>query len=487
MIGITSFGGYIPRPRLNRMSIFKEMGWFNPVIVAVAQGERSFCNWDEDTITMAVAAARDCLKGKDKSAVDGFFLCSTTLPFSDRLNAGIVKTALNLGDNIHAADFSSSLRAGTTALIDALSVVRSGDRKQILITASDKRETKMAYNYEMWFGDGAASVLVGDTDVIAEYLGSHTVTYDFVDHFRGPDKHFDYVWEERWVRDEGYSKIIPEAIEGLFQKLSISMEDVDKLVFPCFFKAEHKKIAKRLGATPEKVIDNLHEVCGETGTAHPLVMLVQALEEAEPGDRILVAGFGQGCDALYFKVTDAIKEMPARQGIQGSLAHKKVIEEYSRYLKFRDLIPTEMGIRAESPTMTAMTVLWRKRETVLGFVGGKCSECGTPQFPKMDICVNPQCKAVGTQEPYEFSDQPAFVKSFTGDHLAVSLDPPAIYGLVQFENGGRIFTDFTDCEISQVKVGQPATFSFRRRYVDKERGFSGYFWKAVPQISDGSR
>jgi len=64
-------------------------------------------------------------------------------------------------------------------------------------------------------------------------------------------KKFDYTWEERWVRDEGYSKIIPEAINGLLDKLNMTMDDVDKLVYPCFFKAEHKKIAKKLGATPE--------------------------------------------------------------------------------------------------------------------------------------------------------------------------------------------------------------------------------------------
>ena len=92
MIGIVSYGGYIPKLRLDRMSVFQNMGWFAPAIVMVAQGERSFCNWDEDSITMAVAAAQDCLKGVDKRALDGLFLCSTTLPFQDRLNAGIVKT-----------------------------------------------------------------------------------------------------------------------------------------------------------------------------------------------------------------------------------------------------------------------------------------------------------------------------------------------------------------------------------------------------------
>ena len=480
MIGITSYGGYIPRLRLNRMSIFQAMGWFAPAIVMVAQGERSFGNWDEDSLTMAVAAAQDCLGGIDKSRVEAVYLCSTTLPFADRLNAGILKTALNLRDELRALDMTASLRAGTSALITALMGVQDRSSGDILVTAADRREAKAAYFYEMWFGDGAASLLVGRENVLAEFLGSHSLSMDFVDHYRGARQQYDYMWEERWVRDEGYAKIIPAAVEGLFHKLSITMDDVDKFVFPCFFKAEHRAIARKLGAAPEKVQDNLHEEVGETGAAHPLVLFVQALEQARPGDRILLAGFGQGCDALYFRVTENIKNLPARTGIAGSLKNKKTIDNYPKFLKFRDLVQTEMGIRAEAPTQTAMTVLWRKRRMILGLVGGRCTACGTPQFPQMDICVNPDCRKVHTQEDYEFAEKPAFIKTFTGDLLTVSLDPPAVYGMIQFEEGGRFMADFTDCELADVWVGQPVRLSFRKRYTDKDRGFSGYFWKAVP-------
>ena len=74
MIGITSYGAYIPRLRLDRMAIFQAMGWFAPAIMMVAQGERSMCNWDEDAVTMAVAASRDCLRGRDKRKVDALYL-----------------------------------------------------------------------------------------------------------------------------------------------------------------------------------------------------------------------------------------------------------------------------------------------------------------------------------------------------------------------------------------------------------------------------
>ena len=480
MIGITSYGAYIPKLRLNRMAIVDAMGWFNPAIISIAKGERSICNWDEDTITMAVAAARNAIIGINKSEMEAVYLASTTMPYADRQNAGIVSAALNLKKELDTSDITGSQRAGVTALISALISVKSGDKKKRLVVASDKRETKAGYFYEMWFGDGAGALTVGSENVVAEYKGSYTVTYDFVDHFRAADKKFDYTWEERWARDEGYAKIIPEAINGLFKKLNITIEDVDKLIYPCFFKADHKKIAIELKATPEKLIDNLHEITGETGCAHPFIMLCSALEKAQPGDNILVAGYGQGCSALYFTVTKHIKKFADQKSFSNSIANRKATDNYLKWLQFRDLIKTEMGIRAEAPTQTAMTTLYRKNKMILGLLGGICSKCGTRQFPKMDICVNPKCGAVKTQNDFEFANEPAKIKTFTADMLSVSVDPPALYGLIQFDKGGRILADFTDCTKEELKVGLPVTMEFKRRNVDKQRGMTNYFWKAVP-------
>ncbi len=483
MIGILSYGGHIPRLRIDRMSIYQRAGWFAPATIMVAQGERAFCNWDEDPLTMAVAASRDCLVGRERSQVDGLFLCSTTMPFADRLNAGVVQTALDLRADMRTRDFAATQRAGTSGLVSALDTLRAGAARQLLVTASDQRLAKAAYFYEMWFGDGAASLLVGegdDDEIIAEHLGSYAVSYDFVDHYRGALKRFDYMWEERWVRSQGYARIIPEAVQGLLDQLELTMDDVDKLVFPCFFKGEHRAIAHRLGAAPEKVADNLHEVCGETGAAHPLVMLVHTLERCQPGELVLAVGFGQGADALAFRVTEAINQLPARRGIRGCLDEAERCDNYEKFLKFRDLISTEMGIRAEAPTQTAMSVLWRKRKMILGLVGGRCTACGTPQFPRMEICVNPGCRATGTQEDYGFAERDAVVKTYTADLLAVSVDPPAIYGMVQFEGGGRMMADFSDCVLDDISVGQPVRMALRKRYSDAERGFTGYFWKALP-------
>ena len=147
-------------------------------------------------------------------------------------------------------------------------------------------------------------------------------------------------------------------------------------------------------------------------------------------------------------------------------------------------MPADFGKRKEVDHWTRYSALWRNRKLVLGLVGGKCTQCGTAQFPAMDICVNPACDATGTQEPYGFADKNGRIASFTADNLAASVDPPAMYGQVEFDGGGKFMFDFTDCKMDELKTEMAVTMSFRRKYFDANRDVSGYFWKAVPVKED---
>lgn len=480
MIGITSCGGYIPRLRLSRKSIAAANSWFVPALAAQGKGERAICNWDEDSITMAVDAARDCLKGQSRDDISAVYMASTTMPFADRLNSGVVAAALNLDEAISTMDISSSQRAGTSALLAALNAVKGGAPGAVLVTAADDRKTRAASTAEMQFGAGSAALLVGKGPVLAEFKGSHSVAIDFVDHYRDSTHGFDYNWEERWIRDEGFQKIVPQAIKGLFEATGTGPDDIDHFILPSVFPAVPRGVAKAVGIAPEKVRDTLAAVCGETGAAHPLVMLVHALQEAKPGDKILVTSFGQGCDALLFEATAKIGKIKASAGITGSLADRKEETNYMRYLTFNNLIEFEKGIRAESNPQTAMTALFRNRKMIEGLVGGICTQCKTPQFPKADFCVNPECGAHGTQEDYEFADQPAKINSWSADWLVYTIDPPGHYGMIEFDGGGRFMADFTNYDVGNVDVGMRMRMVFRVKGVDTTRGFKRYFWKAAP-------
>ncbi|MFP6836732.1 MAG: 3-oxoacyl-[acyl-carrier-protein] synthase III C-terminal domain-containing protein, partial [Pseudomonadales bacterium] len=293
---------------------------------------------------------------------------------------------------------------------------------------------------------------------------------------------FDYTWEERWIRDEGLAKIVPPCIDKALAKAGLAGADVDHFVMPCTIGRAVAGIARQSGIDSDAVRDNLHGELGESGTAHALAMLLHTLEsQAKPGDVILAVSFGQGCDALVLKVTEAFADYRPDRGVVGALAERQPEDNYQKFLTFNDLIKLDKGMRAERDDYkTALSVNYRKRDMLTGLVGGKCTQCGTLQFPRTEICVNPQCKAFKTQEPHPFREEAASILTWSADYLTYTADPPSHYGMITFANGGRFMTDFTDVNVGDIEVGMDVRMMFRIKSIDHSRGFVRYFWKAVP-------
>lgn len=477
--GILAFGAYLPRLRLDRRVVASAHGWFNGALKSLAKGERAMANWDEDPITMAVEAARDALGDTDRAGVARLRFVSTTAPFLDRLNAAVVCEALCLSPEVNAADSAASQRGGTSALLDALE-----GRSTTLVLAAEKRPSLAASSFEMTSGDGAAAILVGEGEPVARLLASASLTADFVDHYRTMEQPTDYQWEERWIRDEGYATMVPPVVAACLEKAGVPAGAVTRFILPSVVPRVGAAMAKACGLPADATADTLMETCGDTGTAHPLLLLAQALETAKPGDKILVVGFGQGADALLFTVTDEISKAKPRLGVSGHLARRRPETNYSKFLSFNETMSVERGMRSEADKLTPLSALWRNRKTVTSFMGGCCTKCGTRQFPQTRICVNPNCTAVDTQEPEPFAEKTGTVNSYTADRLTYSPDPPACYGMIEFADGGRWMMDFTDVDEADLAVGQPMRMMFRVKDFDAQRGFRRYFWKAAP-IANG--
>ncbi|UCF72666.1 MAG: OB-fold domain-containing protein [Deltaproteobacteria bacterium] len=479
MKGIVSYGGYLPLKRINRDIIFKGMGWLHQA--TYMKGEKCVANFDEDSITMAVAAAMNCLEGHDRDYLDGLYLATTTSPFKERRCADIIGTTLDLKSQIRTADFTDSTSAGTSALIAAIDCIGAGSANSILLCASDVRVGKPGSSQELSFSDGAASLLLGKEGVIASCEGSYSVSYDFPDHWRTEGDKTDRSWEDRFGREEGYRKFIPEAISGLLSKCNLYPKDIAKVIFPGMYPRDHASLCKRMGFESDQIQDHLMGVMGNTGTAYPLMILISALEASKPGDKVIVAGFGNGSDAVLFQVTEEIEKVKGqKKGIKRYLESKRQLTSYEKYLAFRNLISPEGGIRGEAIAYTALSLIWRDRREILGLCGTRCKKCGTPQYPAQRVCVNPDCGAIDEMQPYRFSDKKGEVFSFTADLLAFTPDPPGIYAVIDFDGGGRYWFDVTDCDLESMEIGMPVEMSFRRRYVDEKGGIVGYFWKTVP-------
>lgn len=473
--GILAFGAYVPITRLQRSTIHATNKWFAGGLGGLAKGEKAVANWDEDSVTMAVEAARDALDGHDRAGIERVIIASTTLPFADRQNAGIVKEALNLPDAVGAMDVAGSQRAATSALLAAL-----GGAETTLVAAAEIATPKPASEREMTSGDAAAALLIGKGTPIARLVARHSVTMDFVDHFRETGEAHNYDWEARWVRDEGFARIMIPAIAALLDKADIKGDAIDHFLVPVAVKGVPDMLAKTAGIASDVIADTLGAVLGHSGAAHPLVMLAAALETAKPGERILLASFGQGCDLLLFEVTDAIGSVTPRLGLSGWLARRIESANYAKYLFHRGLLQLDRGMRAEHDSKTALTALWRNRKAVLGLVGGRCTKTGTVQFPKSEVSVNANDHAVGTQEDYPLAEVPAKILTWTADALTYSPDPPSYYGNIDFVGGGRMMAEFVDFPDGALEVAADLRMMFRIKAYDENRGFRRYFWKAAP-------
>jgi 3-hydroxy-3-methylglutaryl CoA synthase len=479
MIGITAYGGYVPRLRMSRQAVAQANAWYAPQFSG-RKGTRALANWDEDSITMAVAAGRDCLgPAPDRSQVRALLLASNTLPFAERLNAGVVAGALTLDEGIEAVDLGGTHRAALSAFAQALARVQASGG-EALVLAADNRRARAGSAQELEYGDAAAALRVGRENVLAEYLGSGTVTADFVDHFRATGEDIDYHWEERWVRDEGITKLVPRAIEAALEQAGVSAAKVDHFIFPTTFAKMGLQLAKTCGIRADAVADTLAEAVGDSGVPHGLLMLAQVLERAKPGQTLVLAQFGSGAQALVFRVTDAIASFHPARGVTHWLARGVEERNYTKFLSFKGQLALERGMRGEQDKKTALSTAWRHHQALLGLVAGRCEVTGSVHFPPSRLSYDQGKPLQDTQKPYKLADRPARILSWSAEYLSWHPAPPHHYGQIDFEGGGRILMDFTDLDVGEVDSGTPMEMVFRIKDTDERRGFTRYFWKATP-------
>lgn len=456
--------------------------WANPALAAQGKGRRAICSHDEDSLTMAVEAGRHCLSGLGEAAFDLIQFASTTLPFADRANAVIVNEALGLPADVRCADLSGYLGCGVTALISAL----EGGRPALTI-AAEKRLTKVASAQELALGHGAAAVATGTEGLIARLLFSHCTAADFVDHYRSASAKTDYNLEERWVRDEGHLKIAPPAVDAILQMAGLAASDIHHVVLTGVTRAAARQIAAHCAIPDDRMVDMLDADCGDTGSAHALLLLCHALENAKPREKILLVNVAQGCQTLLFETTDAITGRQTLLSVQEQLDGGIDDENYMRFLSFNDQIEMDWGIRAERDNRTSLSAFNRHRKTTTGLIGGLCTACGTKQFPKGRYCVNPECRLHDVLVDEPFQHKTGEVKSYTEDWLAISANPPLMYGNVAFDDGGVIMMEFTDFDPGQLSIGMPVRLVFRIKDKDPKRQFHRYFWKAAPAQTEKAR
>ncbi|MEA1959288.1 MAG: 3-oxoacyl-[acyl-carrier-protein] synthase III C-terminal domain-containing protein [Chloroflexota bacterium] len=478
-VGIISYGAYIPLHRMSREVFYNAWGG------AKMGGERSVCNFDEDSVTMAMESAVDCLGGIDRNKIDGLFFATTTQPYLEKLTASLLATAIDLREDIRTLDITDTLRAGTSAVATAADIVKAGSAKSILVAAGEHRMAAPAGDFEMAMGDGGVSLLIGDENVIATIEGSYHISDEFAGVWRAEGEEFIRTWEDRMVLDKGYSEVLLKAIKGCLQKYNLQAGDFAKFVYDSPLESRrHPQMAKSLKLTEEQVQNPLFSTMGNCGSAHAMMMLADALEEAKPGDKILWASYGNGADVFILQVTPEIEKLGPRRGVKKHLESKRMLENYDRYLRWRKLVPLERARRGEQSPVSISTQ-HRDIKISLALYGVKCKACGAPQFSQggsygyftpLRVCVD--CQTYDQMEPYRFSDKSGKLTTYTEDRLADSNDPPTTVTVIDWEDGGRGIFDMTDRGGVELSVGMELEMTFRKLFTD--RGVHNYFWKTRP-------
>ena len=460
---ISAIGGYLPLLRLDRKAAAKALGFAG--LGGRGAGYRAVAGWDEDPVTMAVEATRSLHPAKR------LVFASTSAPFYDRLHATLAASALHFPVSTRTVDVSGSRRCATSALLDAL----LGSETSI-VAAAEKRPVQAGSAIHAGWGDGAAAVAVAGEGG-ARLIGHATRNHDLLDVYSSRDRPTPYAAEERFMK-EAAAELISATVAEACRSADISPDRIKRVAAHEALAGTWSTVARRLGIVAPNASETVERRAGDIGAAHGIYSLAVALADADPGDVVLLVGFGSGCDALLFVVDGPV---PGAAESVAMLDEGLVLLDYVRFLSLTGTLELDFGVRSEFEQKAQASVIERHGRDTIAFLGGRDS-AGNVQFPKSSIPVRPGATGPEPMSDVRLADMPASLISVTADRLNYTPDPPFWFGLVQFEGGARVLMELTDADEKGFAVGDQLRMRMRIKSYDRRRGMRTYFWKAAPMV-----
>jgi hydroxymethylglutaryl-CoA synthase len=454
--GITGHGTYIPFRRLDMSTVADIAGGGG------RKGTRAVAFYDEDATTMAVEASRLAMRSASVTRIDSVWFATASPPYLDKTNATAVHAALRLHEDCGAYDLIGSVRGAMGALRAAVS--QSGPS---LVVATDVRVGLAGGPDEAYFGDGGAALVIGDEtegEVLAEMGSWVSLTDEFVDRWRRPTEEYSRVWEERYG-EVRYSALANEALSKLFKDAGIGPDQVDHFIVTGTHGRSCRAVAQRSGIPGDRLVDDLSAVVGNTGTAHPFLLLSGVLESAEPNQTIVVLVLADGAEALLLRTTAAVVGRHVFPSLTTQVKNGAPVS-YGRYLSWRGILPVEPPRRPE-PARTSSSAAGRSVPWKFGFEGSRSPD-GSIHLPPLP----------DEGDKYPMADARGTVTTFTVDRLSYSPSPPMVFAVIDFDDGGRLPVELTDVDAEAVQVGDRVEMTFRR--LSTADGIHNYFWKARP-------
>jgi hydroxymethylglutaryl-CoA synthase len=440
---LIAYATYLPRYRLAGADI------------GLRRGDRVVASYDEDSTTMAVAAAARALDGH--SLPTNLYFATSSPAYADKTNASAIHAALRLPYASFATDLCGTGRSGFAAW-------RAAATTGGLALTADVRVGRPGSADERLGGDGAAALLFGEGPAIADILATTSHTTEFLDRWRSPRSVTGEQWEERFGADR-YAVLIRTAVDRILEETGLA--EVDHVVVAC----PNSAIVKRVGTLVKALKSTRTSPVGFSGAADAAITLASVLDVAEPDETILVVSAFDGCDAVLLRTTTHLPL--ARQVTPVSLQRVEGIAvPHLTYLSWHGLVELEPPRRPE-PDRPAAPPASRAEEWKFGFAGTRCRRCGFVHLPPVRVCRS--CGITDEMDAAPVAALQGTIVTHTVDYLAYSPSPPMIQAVVDVDGGGRCTIEVTDAEPQRLRVGARVAFTFRRLFT--AGGVHDYFWK----------
>jgi hydroxymethylglutaryl-CoA synthase len=336
-VGIVGYGAYVPRYRLPGSEVdrvWKDGHGGSPVREKAVPGP------DEDTATMSIEAARNALAraGVDPTAIRAVWVGSESHPYAVKPTSTIVAEAIGAVPATQAADWEFACKAGTEAFQAAMGLVGSGMAQYALAIGMDTAQGRPGDALEYTTGAGGAAFVLGPAqESLAIIEGSFSYVTDTPDFFRRPYQHYPQ-HGSRFTGDPAYFKHVLASARQLMEALGITPEDYAAAVFHQPNPKFPERAAKMLGFSPEQTATGLLcPLVGNTYAGSSMLGLTAILDDAQPGERVLLVSFGSGAgsDAISMRVTDRIGERRELAPRTEVYVERRRPIDYGMYVRYR--------------------------------------------------------------------------------------------------------------------------------------------------------
>ncbi len=337
-VGIVGYGAYVPRYRLAAEAIADV--WRGGQNATLPVESKSVPGPDEDTVTMAIEAAQNALRraGIAPDVIRAVWVGSESHPYAVKPTSTIVAQALGIAPYTNAADFEFACKAGTEAMQAAIGFVGSGMAEYAMAIGMDTAQGRPGDALEYTAAAGGAAYIFGPAEeAIAVLEGSVSYVTDTPDFFRRAYQKYPE-HGNRFTGEPAYFHHVLSAAQALMDELGLKSEDFAAVVFHQPNSKFPQRAARKLGFTREQIHAGLlAPVIGNTYAGASPLGFTAALDEAKPGDRLLIVSFGSGAgsDAMSFIVTDRIEEVRDRAPRTRAYIERRQAVDYATYLRWR--------------------------------------------------------------------------------------------------------------------------------------------------------